>query len=108
MRAAIQAQTISCIVWNSMIGRITMPAAAPGKRMRAMGAPLARLFTDPQNRMAARLSLASPGPASSQVTTGTTRHVAPMTTSRTHPAYQRYVTLNETECAVYGRYRYPE
>ena len=52
---AIQAQTISCSVWKIITGRMTSPAAAPGKRMRAIGAPLARLLTEPQNRMAARL-----------------------------------------------------
>jgi hypothetical protein len=39
-----------------MTGRMTSPAAAPGKRMRAIGAPLASDLTEPQNRIAARLS----------------------------------------------------
>ena len=58
--------------------------------------------------MAARLSEASPGLARSQAAAGIATHVAPMSALRTHPAYQRYVILNETVCAVYGLYRYPE
>ncbi len=46
---------MSWSVWKIITGRMIRPAAAPGKRIRAIGAPLASDFTDPQKRIAAKM-----------------------------------------------------
>ncbi|GAA2252781.1 hypothetical protein GCM10010430_40660 [Kitasatospora cystarginea] len=53
-------QTISWIWWKSISGRTVRPTEAAGNRITASGRPLARHFSETQNRTVSRSARSKP------------------------------------------------